>query len=241
MIDRDGMGVTDWYDIGGKIQWRDHSGTLTENGNTYQDLGKNVLVGYENRDANLNEPINSAKFEFYSETNHDGPIATTNGNTVPANVTKYGTLKDGLYPAAIGSRSKYPGEKAIMINNRGPLPTVNGNPNDPKGAAVADQTLTGVFFHQGNTGRASLTTSVENGSRPISVGCQTCGNGDPNAMGNFMKNVPDDFTGSYYLRPMNTTGTTSPSPAPNKTQNSLNGNFFISILQFLGGIAGPEN
>jgi RHS repeat-associated protein len=199
-IDPDGMGATNWYDINGKVQWRDHTGTLTENGKTYQDLGKNVVVGYENRDKNLNEPVNSAKFEFYSETNHNGPVATANGNTVPTDVTKYGTLKDGLYPAAVGSRSKYPDEKAIKINGGGELPTVNGNPHDPKGADVADQTLTGVFMHQGNTGRASLSTST---GKPISEGCQTCGNGDPDAMSTFMQNVPDNFSGNYYLRPMN--------------------------------------
>ena len=145
----------------------------------------------------MNEPINSAKVEIYSETDHSGPIATAKSNTIPADVTAYGTLKEGLYPAEIGSRTKYPDEKAVMINNSGELSTVKGNPNDPKGAAVADQTLTGVFIHQGISGRPSLMTTK---GVAISAGCQTIGNGNAKGMTEFMKNVPDNFKGTYYLR-----------------------------------------
>lgn len=204
-IDPDGMEANeDWVDRGGKIVWDDKITSANDKdlqkGDVY--LGKNVLVGYENRDATGNEPINSAKFEFYSETDHSGPTATIMGNTVPADVTKYGTLKDGLYDAEAGSRSKYPGEKAIVINGGKDVPTVNGNPHDPKGQPTDKQTLTGVFFHQGNTGRESLSTSK---GKPISEGCQTggCGVGSKQKYDNFMKKVPDNFKGKYYLKHKN--------------------------------------
>ena len=198
-IDRDGMKPDDWYDIDGKVQWRDHSGELKENGKTYESLGKNVLVGTHDRDANLNEPINGAKFELYLESDKTGPTASIMGNTVPSDVTKFGTLKEGVYPAEAGSRSKYPNEKAIIINEGKEVATANGNPHDPKGQPIEKQTLTGVFFHQGNTGRTSLTTSK---GKPISEGCQTggCGVGSKEKFNTFMKNVPDDFKGNYYLR-----------------------------------------
>ena len=205
-IDKDGMGPNDFVDRKGKIVWDPNATSIvsTKAGDVY--LGKNVIVATENRDASLNEPINSAKFEVYLESNHDAPVATAYGNTIPADVTEYGTLKDGVYPAAVGSRTKYPDENAIIIGNRGPLPTVDGNPNDPKGETdPAKQTLTGVFIHQGNTGRASLTTSK---GKPISEGSQTVGNGTAGAMDTFMQNVPDNFAGSYYLRPK------PPTPAP---------------------------
>ena len=182
----------------GKIYWDNNatSQATTKAGETY--LGKNVLVGTHNRDKNLNEKINSAKFEFYSENKKDGPIATTHGNTVPADVTKYGTLKEGLYPARIGHRSKYPNEKAILINGGNEVPTVNGNPNDPKGKPLDKQTLTGVFFHAGNTYRERLTTSKGD---PISMGCQTCINGPTGEkeFKDFMKNIPSNFKGVYLL------------------------------------------
>jgi hypothetical protein len=157
------------------------------------------LVGTHNRDANLKEPINSARFDLYLEKNKKGPSASIYGNTVPADVKKYGTLKEGIYPAEIGNRSNYPDEKAILINGGRDLPTVNGNPHDPKGKPVEEQTLRGVFFHVGNTGRKSLTTSS---GRPISEGCQTGPNqaGSRNLFNDFMNQVPDDFSGYYYLR-----------------------------------------
>lgn len=83
----------------------------------------------------------------------------------------FGLEDTDVYFKEVGGRIKYPGEQAIMINNREGVPTVNGNPNDPKGAPVADQTLTRVFIHQGNTGRESLTTTK---GVAISKGCQTC-------------------------------------------------------------------
>ena len=200
-IDPDGMAPDDWVrGKDGKIYWDENatSQSTTKDGELY--LGKNVLVGTHNRNSDLSEPINSAKFELYLESHKEGPIATIEGNTVPADATKYGTLKEGIYLAEAGRRSKYPNEQAIKINSGGEVPTVNGNPNNPKGRPVSEQTLTGVFFHQGNTGRASLSTRS---GVAISKGCQT----GPNCAGSaakfeaFMKNVPSDFKGVYYLRP----------------------------------------
>ncbi len=53
--------------------------------------------------------------------------------------------------------------------------------------------------------RPSLVTII---GVAISQGCQTIGNGDPNGMTDFMKNVPSDFKGTYYLR-----SKTKPQPA----------------------------
>ena len=198
LIDPDGR---DWVDQKGKIIWNDKVTSANDKdlakGEKY--LGRNVLVGTHNRDANLKEPINSATFDLYLESNHKGSSATIYGNTVPADVKKYGTLKEGIYPAEIGNRSKYPNEKAILINGGRDLPTVNGNPNDPKGKPIEEQTLTGVFFHVGNTSRESLTTRK---GKPISEGCQTGPNqaGGQKLFDNFMNQVPDDFNGYYYLR-----------------------------------------
>ena len=195
------MEATDWVDRKGKIVWDEKVTSAKDKdlqkGDVY--LGKNVLVGLDNRDDKLNEPVNSAKFELYLESDKTGPTATIMGNTVPADVTKYGTLKEGIYPAEAGSRSKYPDEQAIIINKGGEVATANGNPHNPKGQPLEKQTLTGVFFHQGNTGRESLSTSK---GRPISEGCQTggCGIGSKLKYDNFMKKVPDGFKGVYYLR-----------------------------------------
>lgn len=49
------------------------------------------------------------------------------------------------------------------------MPTVDGNPHDPKGKPKEEQTLRGLFFHARNTGRESLMTSS---GRSISGGCQ---------------------------------------------------------------------
>jgi len=198
-IDPDGR---DWVDHGGKIIWINNVTSATDKdlqkGDKY--LGKNVLVGTDNRDANLHEPINSARFDLYLESNKKGSTATIYGNTVPADVKKYGTLKEGIYPASESHRSKYPNEKAILINGGKDVPTVNGNPHDPKGKPVAEQTLTGIFFHKGNAGRESLTTSR---GEPISEGCQTGPNkaGSQKLFDDFMDHVPADFNGYYYLRP----------------------------------------
>lgn len=194
----------DWVDRNGQIVWDEKVTSATDKdlqkGDVY--LGKNVLVGNNNRDTNLNEPINSARFDLYLESDKSGPTASIKGNTIPADVTKYGTLKEGVYPAEAGHRSKYPNEQAILINGGKELPTVNGNPHNPKGKPVEEQTLTGVFFHAGNSGRASLST---NAGKPISEGCQT----GPNSSGSkatfksFMDKVPANFKGSYYLKSKN--------------------------------------
>ncbi|MDE3185699.1 MAG: RHS repeat-associated core domain-containing protein [Bacteroidota bacterium] len=202
-IDPDGMKGEDWVEgRDKKITWRNDVTSASDKdlkkGETY--LGKNVLVGNDARDANLKEPINGATFELYLESKKDGPTATISGNTVPADVNKYGTLKEGLYPAKAGHRAKYPNEHAIIINDGKDLPTVKGNPHDPKGKPVSHQTLSQVFFHTGNYGRPSLTTSS---GKPISEGCQTGPNraGSAKEFKDFMSHVPSNFNGNYYLRP----------------------------------------
>jgi len=199
-IDPDGMAPNDWVESAkGKIYWDKNatSQKTTKSGEKY--LGKNVLVGTHNRDAKGNEPINTAKFDLYLESNKKGSSATIMGNTVPANNKKYGTLAEGLYSAKFGHRSKHKNEWALRIlniNGSDGLPTVNGNPN-PKSDG---KTLTEIFFHFGNYARKSLT---QLSGEPISTGCQTsgCGPGSRPLHNAFMKKVGRNFNGYYYLRP----------------------------------------
>jgi len=198
-IDPDGK---DWVDHKGKIIWIKNVTSANDKDLQKDDkyLGRNVLVGTHNRDANLKEPINSARFDLYLESNHKGPSATIYGNTVPADTKKSGTLAEGLYKAVSGHRNKpqYQNELALRIyniNGTDGLPTVNGNPN-PKSDG---KTLTGVLFHIGNQHQESLTDSK---GHPYSEGCQTSHNGpDAKELHNaFFENIGTNFDGYYYLR-----------------------------------------
>ena len=198
-VDPDGL---DWYDVNGTITWHNQEGELTIEDQTYQSLGKNVLVGTHNRDEDGNEDLNSASFSLYLESNTEGASATIEGNTVPADTEEYGTLAEGIYPARI---SKYKGDDAILINEGGELPTVNGNPNNKKNynkdgtlKPTEEHVIDEVFFHKGNYARESLSTSQ---GKPISEGCQTgpCGQGSLPRFRSFMKKAKG-FKGKYYLR-----------------------------------------
>ena len=60
IIDPDGK---DWYEINGKIRWRNKEGDYTnKKGQEFKSLGKNVLVVTHNRDKDGNEEVNSANF-----------------------------------------------------------------------------------------------------------------------------------------------------------------------------------
>jgi hypothetical protein len=198
-IDPDGR--LDWVVNGeGEIYWDDNatSQETTKKGETY--LGKNVLVGTHNRDANGNEPVNTATFDLYLESNKNGPSATIKGNTVPSDISKNGTLAEGLYSAKFGRRNaeKYKDELAIRIYNldgTDGLPTLNGNPSKAN-----SDLLTGVLFHAGNPYQESL---LDRAGNPVwSHGCQTsgCGPGSKDLHNAFMQTVGKDFKGSYYLR-----------------------------------------
>jgi RHS repeat-associated protein len=206
-IDPDGaldmgiQGPDDWVeDKNGKVYWDNNatSQATTKAGETY--LGKNVLVGTHNRDSNGNEAVNTARFDLYLESDKTGSTATIMGNTVPSDITKSGTLGEGLYSAKFGHRNKkkYHSELAIRIYNldgSDGLPTVNGNPN-PKSNG---KTLTGVLFHMGNNYQTSLFDSRGNA---YSHGCQTSGcfpNSRPTHNA-FMNKVGKNFKGTYYLR-----------------------------------------
>ena len=200
---------TNWFENRrtGEIKWFNTDGGADKGfgKDNWKDLGKNVLVGTHNRDLTLREPINSAKFELYLETNKNGPTATIMGNSVPANVNTNGTLKEGLYSA---KSTTYKGDGAILINNGGSLPTVKGNPNpanrlnfnaDGTMKHTSEQVLTEVLFHKGNFAQPRLTTS--NPNVQISTGCQTggCGPGSLPAYRAFISNTVG-FKGNYYLR-----------------------------------------
>ncbi len=192
VIDPDGK---DWYDINGKIRWRNQEGDYTnKKGETFSSLGKNVLVVTHNRDKKGNEKVNSATFSFYLESNKSGATATLKGNTVPSDTEKYGTLAEGTYTARFQARDSKPGENALIINEGGELPTVNGNPNKEN-----SDKLTGVFFHRGNPYQESLKDS--NGNPVWSHGCLLggCGPGSLDKFNEFMSNA-QDFNGNLYLR-----------------------------------------
>jgi hypothetical protein len=200
MIDPTGLKPFDWVEkADGTIYWDDNatSKETTKSGETY--LGKNVLVGTHNRDAAGNEAVNTAQFDLYLESDKTGPTATIMGNTVPSDITKSGTLAEGLYSAKFGhrNRKKYHNELAIRIYNidgSDGLPTVNGNPSKAN-----SDLLTGVLFHMGNNYQTSLFDSRGNA---YSRGCQTSGcypNSRP-AHNTFMNKVGRNFKGSYYLR-----------------------------------------
>lgn len=198
----------DWVEgADGNIKWDENatSQATTQEGEKY--LGKNVLVGTHNRDASGTEAINTAKFDLYLESDKTGPSATIMGNTVPADITKFGTVAEGLYPAKY---SIYKGDGSLLINGGKGVPTVSGNPNNklnynangtlkPIGEHIVDE----IFFHKGNWARESLSTNMfRNGKRVmISEGCQTggCGQGSLLAYRSFIKNAKG-FNGSYYLR-----------------------------------------
>jgi hypothetical protein len=202
-VDPSGL-LDDWVEsANGRIYWDENatSQATTKSGETY--LGKNVLVGTHNRGANLNESINSAMFDLYLESNKEGPTATIWGNTVPADVNQYGTMAEGIYPAA---HTKYLGHDALLINGGGNIPTVNGNNNpeawqnfnaDGTMKPKSQQMLNGVLFHIGN----NKTKSLSLGEIKFSIGCQTggCGPGSAKTYDNFAKFLVG-FKGSYYLR-----------------------------------------
>lgn len=204
-IDPDGE---DWIDPGdGNISWNDKATSqeaMNKAGIQGVYLGKNVLVGKHGRDNNLSEKINGAIFELYLETNKEGPTASITGNTIPCDVDKYGTLKEGCYPAVF---QKYHGRPAIYI--KGDLPTVKGNPNNQKNyidqdinkpmIPVEQHIMNGIYFHFGNNYFEGLKDS--NGI-PWTTGCQTGGNykGSWKDYDNFMQNIPVTFNGWYYLR-----------------------------------------
>jgi RHS repeat-associated protein len=191
----------------GKIEW---DGDITsandidlKKGETW--LGKNVLVGNHNRSKDLNEPINSARFDLYLESDKSGPSATIFGNTVPADVFNFGTLAEGFYKAEY---QQYKGLDALLIGEGKGLPTVKGNRNpenkanfNPEGTMkpVKDQIMDGILFHRGNPYQKNLRDLSGN---PFSTGCQTsgCGPGALELHNTFMNKVGTDFKAYYYLR-----------------------------------------
>ena len=202
-IDPDGMRV-DWVDRDGEIVWDDNvtgaNDADLQDGDIY--LGKNVLVATHNRGSDGNEAVNSATFDLYLESDKTGPSATIEGNTVPADINDYGTLAEGVYPAQY---SVYKGDGAILIGGGGDLPTVNGNPNNPQNynadgslKPTSEHIMDEIFFHKGNYGRPSLSTSSGD---PITEGCQTGPHGDGSLARyrQFISNAVG-FSGSFYLR-----------------------------------------
>jgi len=193
----------DWVEAAnGNIYWDDNatSQESTKSGEKY--LGKNVLVGTHNRDQNGNEEINSARFDLYLEADKTGSSATIYGNTVPGDITKYGTLAEGLFSARFQGRAskiaKGIDDLALIINEGNDLPTTNGNPNKANSDMLSE-----VFFHAGNYGSERLTYATKDGGVGyISKGCQTsgCGAETRPIHNSFMGNVGRNFNGFYYLR-----------------------------------------
>lgn len=194
----------DWYDINGEITWHDQKGELKLDDQTYQSLGKNVIVATHNRDEDGKEEINTASFSVYLESNTEGATATIEGNTVPADVPandeggEFSTLAEGLYAADFAPRTTKPDESAVFISvlgekdfkKKGILPNTKGG------------TMTGIFLHSGNPKKPTLISNKGKGGRQYSEGCQTTGSG-PGSLSKhnkFMKAVGKNFHGTYYLR-----------------------------------------
>ncbi len=195
IIDPDGM---DWYDIDGAITWKDQEGKYKQGDNTYNSLGKNVVVITHNRNEDgETEEMNTATFSLYLEDNTEGATATIKGNSVPDDPEKSGTLAEGVYPAEAQSRASYKKrgktDLAIIINGGNEVPTVNGNPSKKN-----SDMLTGVFIHMGNNYSSSLHDSKGNA---YSHGCQTGGNysGSHAVYNKWRSNAPN-FKGNLYLR-----------------------------------------
>ena len=190
----------DWVESSeGKIYWDDNAASqeTTKEGETY--LGKNVLVATHNRGEEGNEKINSAKFELYLESNKEGPSATIEGNTVPADTRTMNTLAEGLYDMEEYDFKTKSGniQPRFIIFQKNEDGSINLELPTTKGG-----TMTGIYFHAGNKGRASLITSGNN-PIPISKGCQT----GPSKAGSysrykgFMNNWKiNPNQGKYYLR-----------------------------------------
>jgi RHS repeat-associated protein len=201
-IDPDGR---DWYEVDGEIVWFSVSGDFTDNaGNFYQSLGSNELVvGNHNREwtslYEQSEAINSAYFDLYRATESiTGPIATIVGNTVPADMSQYNTLAEGLYRAWFQGRNSYlrrgQDDLALLIANQDgglAVPTTSYSPRP---------TATGIFLHKGNNYQESLYDSRGNA---YSEGCQTtgCYAGSLQNHNAFFQRVGRNFNGNYYLRP----------------------------------------
>jgi hypothetical protein len=206
--DPTGLGPEDWVEgASGNIYWDENatSQATTKEGEKY--LGKNVLVATHDRDENGEEPVNGAKFDLYLESNKEGKTATIDGNTVPGDTEKYGTLTEGLYSA---SYTDYKGDGALLINGGKGAPTVRGNPNnqlnynaDGTLKPISQHIVDNILFHKGNWARESLSTNMfKDGQRVmISEGCQTggCGKGTLPIYRSFIENAKG-FKGSYYLR-----------------------------------------
>ena len=209
LVDPDGR-MIDWVEsANGTIYWDDNatSPETTKEGEKY--LGKNVLVATHGRDENLNEDVNGATFDLYLESDHSGPVATIQGNTVPCDVDEYGTLPEGLYAA---DEMTFKGHPALLITSLETgsrnLKTVKGNPHnssnyyDPRTKnnmkPIDEHIMSGIYFHRGNTGRAALKTSE---GKPITEGCQTGlhGKGSAKVYDGFAAHFAG-FHGSYYLR-----------------------------------------
>ncbi len=218
LVDPNGEEI-DWVEkADGTIYWDDNatSQETTKDGEKY--LGKNVLVATHNRDADLNEPINSATYDLYLESNKEGSTASIVGNTVPSNGTISGTLAEGLYPARFQGRAKYiqngKTDLALIINEGRSVPTANGSPKS---------SMTGIFFHAGNNYQTSLFDSK---GHAYSEGCLTgpCRLNSSAEWNAFGKQLIG-FNGSVYLRGQ-------PQPAPLEfppIDSSLSGRSILNV------------
>jgi len=196
----------DWYDLGGNhLEWREGSDpqlkpgfwnwlkSLAGKGEYAESLGKNVLFAK----GSLDEKVNEAVFELYSESNKEGPVATIMGNTVPSDQTEYATMAEGPYSAELTNFRDNP---ALLINEGGKVPTVFPNPN-PESAYYGQNFANGIYFHGGNKFREDVWSLPNRlGIKiPISKGCQTASHGNLQKYKNFMENFYSNWIGSYYL------------------------------------------
>lgn len=172
IIDPDGR---DWYDFGDEeesdIQWREGSDpqpkpgfwnwikNLFGRGEYAESLGEEVLViiGQEE-----NEPVNAATFEFYNPEKREGPTATIQGNSIPADANTMRTMAEGLYTDTYLMRNYHGSGINAIAFRKGTVRATNG------------QIMTLMRVHSGNI--YNLGRYDSNGT-PWSRGCPTFGYG----------------------------------------------------------------
>jgi hypothetical protein len=210
-VDPDGR---DWFNFGTilqpDIQWRDGSDpqlkpgirnwirSLIGIGEYATSLGENVILA---QGGLIDEELNGATFTLYLSSNKEGPTAVMRGNTVPSDMSLYGTIEEGLYPTEYEPR--YMGRHPALrfYGNgvpRGPIPTVFSNPNNSTNLGVnwIDHIATAIYLHGGNRGRESWYTLA---GEPISKGCLTGESGNRDAYLRFFSHINAQNSPNIYL------------------------------------------
>lgn len=225
-VDPTGGKVFDWFENqNGDIQWFDDNssaGFSDADGNswTHVSASTNLIVGTHNRAYTrdgVSEPLNTATFHLYdASVSHTDPVSAIVGNTVPADPSVSGTLREGVYDAEFASRGSYVRREIedLAILLRDPVTkSFNGLPTTYH--VSSKLTIGEIFIHMGNNYQRSLFDSNGNA---YSTGCQTtgCYEGSRRYHNAFFANINDGWKGQYYLRRVHRTFHTYGSGPPSR-------------------------